>query len=206
MGRLFAGVYDRVAGAADRRWLGEHRARLAGAAGGDVLEVGAGTGLNLRHYKEGVELRMVEPDAAMRRRLDERVAAEGRSADVRAAAAANLPFDDDSFDAVLLTLVLCSVPDQRAALREIHRVLRSSGRLLMIEHVRAPDGMSRWQDRLDRIWPHIAHGCHLNRDTEAAIEAFGFAAVTREDIGPSGWAGRLAPHVSAVYRPVDLAA
>lgn len=206
MGRLFARAYDHVVGAADRRWLGAHRARLVGGARGEVLEVGAGTGLNSEHYRGDVALRMVEPDAAMRRRLRARLAVGGPAADVRAASAANLPFDDDSFDSVVVTLVLCSVPDQRAALREMHRVLRPSGRLLVLEHVRAPDGMSRWQDRLDRIWPHVAHGCHPNRDTEAVIEAAGFAVVSREGIGPPGWAGRLAPHVTAVYRPVDLAA
>ena len=91
------------------------------------------------------------------------------------AGAENLPFDDDSFDTVTVTLVLCTVPDQPAALKEVHRVLKPGGQLLFLEHVRADDpGLAKWQDRLEKPWRFLGDGCHCNRDTESAIRAAGF--------------------------------
>jgi ubiquinone/menaquinone biosynthesis C-methylase UbiE len=169
--RLFAAVYDRLMAASEEAGLRAMRAELLAEAQGDVLEIGAGTGLNAGHYRDDRVTRLVltEPDAAMAKRL--RAKAPAR-AEVVEAPADRLPFADGSFDTVAATLVLCTVPDPGAALREIARVLRPGGRLLFLEHVRAGDERTaRWQDRLERPWGWLAGGCHPNRDTIAEVGA-----------------------------------
>lgn len=144
---------------------------------GRVLEVGAGTGLNIELYPEqGIEsLVLSEPDPLMVKQLREKLAASAREAELIQAPAEDLPFADGSFDTVTVTLVLCTVPDQAAALREIQRVLKPGGRLLFIEHVRSEDpGLAKWQDRLERPWRFLGDGCHCNRDTIATIAAAPF--------------------------------
>jgi ubiquinone/menaquinone biosynthesis C-methylase UbiE len=138
-----------------------------------VLEIGAGTGLNLRHYSDSVEeLLLAEPEAPMARRLERRLADSGRQGRVLLAPAERLPLEDDSVDTVVATLVLCTVDDPQRALTEIDRVLRPGGRLLFLEHVRSSDpAVARWQDRLHGIWLRVGHGCHCNRPTPDLIEA-----------------------------------
>jgi ubiquinone/menaquinone biosynthesis C-methylase UbiE len=174
-GRLFAAIYDRGMSGSEEAGLGEMRDDLLGQASGRVLEVGAGTGLNLKRYSDAVtELTLTEPDPHMAKRLHERVAVAGRGTVVEAPAEA-LPFADDAFDTVVATLVLCTVPDPAAAVGEIRRVLRPGGRLLFLEHVRSRDpGLARWQDRLEKPWRFLGDGCHCNRDTEATLAAAGF--------------------------------
>src|SRR5262245_41304794 len=120
--------------------LRNRRARLLGNLEGDVLEVGAGTGLNLEHYPQGARLVLAEPDPHMRQFLLERLADSDREASVVEATAEDLPFADQSFDAVVSTLVLCSVSSLPEALAEIRRVLRPHGTMLLIEHVRGAGG------------------------------------------------------------------
>jgi SAM-dependent methyltransferase len=143
--------------------MADHRRELLATASGRVLEIGAGTGLNLPHYPDGIELVLTEPEAPMARRL------ERRGSMVVPASAEALPFDDASFDTAISTLVLCTVADPARAVSELARVLRPGGRLLFIEHVRGEGGLARWQDRLDRPWRHIGNGCHANRDTLALL-------------------------------------
>src|SRR5688500_4186662 len=120
--------------------LRERRHDLLANASGRVLEIGAGTGLNLAHYPESVEeIVFTEPEDPMARRLRGKLAAAGRRNEVIAAPAENLPFADDSFDTVVGTLVLCTVHDPERALSEIGRVLRPGGQFLFLEHVRADD-------------------------------------------------------------------
>jgi ubiquinone/menaquinone biosynthesis C-methylase UbiE len=172
--RAFAACYDRVA---ERLEAGEHaerRAALVARARGTVLEIGAGTGLNLPHYREDVDdLVLTEPNVAMLDRLRPKLAAvRGRSPSLMRAPAEQLPFPDAMFDSVVATLVLCTVPDVRAALREIGRVLRPGGRLLFLEHVRSEDPrVARRQDLVAPLWVHIGRGCHPNRDTAALLQA-----------------------------------
>lgn len=169
--RLFARYYERSMEATERGGLAAMRAGLLAEALGDVVEIGAGTGLNLPHYDPGVRsLTLTEPDRSMLRRL--RTVSDG--AIVVDAAADDLPFDDASADAVVSTLVLCGVDDQAATLAEIRRVLRPGGKLLLIEHVRASDPeAARRQDRLDWLQRLVA-GCHCNRATGDALDAAGF--------------------------------
>ncbi len=175
-GRLFSAAYDRGFKASEEAGLRQMRRELLAQARGRVLELGAGTGLNLDLYPAEVEsLTLSEPDPHMTKQLRRRLAESGQKADVVEAPAEKLPFDDDSFDTVTVTLVLCTVPDPAAALSEVKRVLKPGGQLLYLEHVRSrsPE-LAKWQDRLESPWRFLADGCHCNRDTVSAIGAAGF--------------------------------
>ena len=177
-GRIFAAVYDPVMAGTERAGLADRRRSLLSQASGRVIEIGAGTGANLDKYPPGVtELVLVEPEAPMATRLAGHLDRSTAPARVVRAPAEELPLPDDSFDFAVCTLVLCTVNDQPRALAELRRVLKPSGKLLFLEHVRSPDrpGLARWQDRLQPVWGHLGHGCHCNRDTLTAIGANGFA-------------------------------
>jgi ubiquinone/menaquinone biosynthesis C-methylase UbiE len=175
MGRLLALTYDRLMARGERAGLADLRARLLADANGRVLEVGAGTGLNLSRYPDAVtELTLTEPDASMLHRLERTVSRSGRPATVLRAAAEDLPFEDATFDTVVSTLVLCGVDDQPRAVREIHRVLKRDGRLLLLEHVRDLDARrARRQDRLN-WFNRLVAGCECNRPTLGTIDRGGF--------------------------------
>ncbi|MBA2713753.1 MAG: class I SAM-dependent methyltransferase [Rubrobacteraceae bacterium] len=192
---VFAALYDPLGASMERRWMGERRARLLAGARGAVLEVGGGTGANLAHYRNVDRVTVVEPDPYMRKKLGPKAVAAGVPVEVSAAGAEALPFPNASFDTVVSTLVLCTVPDQALALGEIRRVLRPGGRLLFIEHVRAAGPTARWQDRIEPLWGRLLGGCHPNRDTVAAIERAGFEIETFEGFYPPGPMSGLTPHV-----------
>jgi len=175
-GRMFSAFYDRGFKATEEAGLRDMRRELLSRARGRVVELGAGTGLNLDLYPDSVEdLTLSEPDPHMTRQLRGKVAEFPRPVDVIEASAEELPFADGSVDTVVVTLVLCTVPDQAAALREVHRILKSDGQLLFLEHVRANDpSLAKWQDRLEAPWRFLGDGCHCNRDTVSAISAAGF--------------------------------
>jgi ubiquinone/menaquinone biosynthesis C-methylase UbiE len=178
-GRAFARFYDRALKATEENGLGAMRGELLAEARGRVIEIGAGTGVNLELYGDGVEdLTLVEPDPHMGAKLRKRLAdrhGDPLPAQLVAAPAEALPFPDDTFDTAVATLVLCTIPDPVAAIDETARVLKPGGRLLFIEHVRAEDASSaRWQDRLEKPWRFLADGCHCNRDTEANLRASSF--------------------------------
>jgi SAM-dependent methyltransferase len=156
--------------------LAPHRRSVIEHARGRVLEIGAGVGFNVDHYPADVEeIVITEPGARLLGRAARRADEAGRPVRAVRAFAEELPFEDDSFDTVVSTLVLCSVRDQDKALEEIRRVLKPGGRLLFLEHVRADDPKrARWQDRLERPWRVFAMGCHPNRATLGRIEEAGF--------------------------------
>lgn len=172
-GRAFSRGYDFFLRVGEEAGLRDMRADLLSEARGRTLEIGAGTGLNLAHWPDAVtDLVFTEPFGPMADQLRAKLADAGRQAEVIEAPAESLPFPDDDFDTVALTLVLCTVPDPPAALREIARVLKPGGRFLFLEHVRAQEpGLAKWQDRLHGPWYAFGHGCHCNRDTLAAIES-----------------------------------
>jgi ubiquinone/menaquinone biosynthesis C-methylase UbiE len=175
-GRVFALVYDTAFALAERRGFRKVRQDLVGRARGRVVELGAGTGLNLDHYPESVtELHLTEPEPYMATRLRKRVDARSLHAKVVGAPAEDLPFDDHSVDTVVSTLVLCTVRDPHRAMAEIARVLRPGGLFLFAEHVRsASPRAARWQNRLNRPWGWYACGCHCNRDTVSTLRAASF--------------------------------
>jgi ubiquinone/menaquinone biosynthesis C-methylase UbiE len=163
----FSAIYDPLLWVGERAGLAQRRADLLGQAGGHVLELGAGTGLNLPHYPDGLEeLVLTEPSPPMVTRLERRAKQSGIATSVMAADAERLPFEDDRFDTVVSTLVLCTVDEPQRAIDEIARVLRPGGKLLFLEHVRAETPrLARWQDRLHRPWHAFAAGCNANRAT-----------------------------------------
>lgn len=186
--RLFAAVYDRLNAPFEREVLGPRRAGLLAGLSGDVLDVGAGTGANLPHLPATARVVATEPDPAMRRRLVAKAARRLTPVGVDAAAAEALPYPDASFDAVVFTLVLCTVSDPARALAEARRVLRPDGRLVVLEHVRGDGRLARWQDRLTPLWTRLVAGCHPNRDTRGAVEQAGFRFVHVETFQPMpGW-------------------
>jgi ubiquinone/menaquinone biosynthesis C-methylase UbiE len=186
--RLSAAAYDPFLWLGERRGMAEHRRRLLASARGRVLEIGAGTGLNLRHYSDQVEeLVLTEPMDGMADRLERRVAVGTRPARVERAQAESLPFPDGTFDTVVSTLVLCTVEDPGRALAEIIRVLRPGGRLLFIEHLRSEHRRwARWQDRLEAPWAAFAEGCRCNRRTLELIEG---SPLSLDDVEREAWRG-----------------
>lgn len=174
---VFARIYTKVAELSEVRGGAEHRRKLLEGLSGRVIEVGAGSGANFVHYPTTVsEVVAVEPDSYLRQRAQQAASEAPVAISVLEGSADQLIGADASFDAGVAALVLCTVPDQRRALRELFRVIRADGELRFYEHVISK---RPWEGRLQRFadatfWPHIAGGCHLSRDTTSAIEHAGF--------------------------------
>jgi ubiquinone/menaquinone biosynthesis C-methylase UbiE len=192
---IFAALYDGLGAAAERGWMGRRRSRLLAGAAGSVLEIGGGTGANLPHYRDAGRVVVSEPDPFMRGRLRRKLVRARVPVEVSESGAEDLPFRDGSFDAVVSTLVLCSVPNQEKALAEVRRVLRPGGRLLFIEHVRGEGSVARVQDRVLPLWSRLFAGCHPNRDTLGSIQAAGFEVGKLDRFVPPGPFTGLVPHV-----------
>jgi ubiquinone/menaquinone biosynthesis C-methylase UbiE len=174
MGGLKAAIYDIGMRFAGER-LAELRRGVVSAASGRVLELGVGTGQNLRFYHPGTRVIAIDPDLAMLRRAQARAAEAGARINLVAGAGEALPFRDAAFDEVVVMLVLCTVRSPAASLAEVRRVLKPAGRLLFMEHVRSAD--PRWatfQDLMTPLWRVMVDGCCPNRATVAAIEDAGF--------------------------------
>jgi SAM-dependent methyltransferase len=166
------------------RQMNELRPATVALAEGEVVEIGFGTGINLEFYGPKVaSLVGVDPKAAQGFAPTEaRVARAGFPVE-RAALRADsaLPFESGRFDCAVSTWTLCSIPDPEQALAELRRVLRPGGRLVFVEHGRAPaPATARWQDRLDPFWTRLADGCHMNRAIDRVVEAGGFRLVSLE--------------------------
>jgi ubiquinone/menaquinone biosynthesis C-methylase UbiE len=163
-----------------------------------VVELGPGAGANLRYYPPGTELVAIEPNDLMHARLARHAEERGVDVDVRAERAEALPLDDASVDAVVCTLVLCSVEDPRQVIAEVRRVLKPGGHFHFIEHVRAPEGsgLARLPWLLHVPWRWCFEGCVLRRATGALIREGGFAGVTLEEFRVVGPWAPFAPHVA----------
>lgn len=181
--RIMALIYDPFLWTGELAGMRRRRRALLAGARGRVVEIGAGTGLNIAHYPDAVtELVLAEPESGMRRRLERRLHLCARAARVVDAPAELLPLADASVDAVVSTLVLCTVDDPEGALREIARVLRPNGQLLFIEHVLSNSPLlAACQRFLSRPWRHFAGGCRCSRATVELMRACGFA-VTADDV------------------------
>jgi ubiquinone/menaquinone biosynthesis C-methylase UbiE len=173
---LFARVFDRISRKAEEAGQAEHRREMLEGLSGRVIEVGAGNGLNFKHYPETVsEVIAVEPEGYLRERAQE--SAQDASVPIRVVdgLADHLPVEDESLDAGVVSLVLCSVADQARALTELHRVVRPGGELRFYEHVVSDrPGFARLQRVVGHAWPVFAVGCHPDRHTAGAIRRAGF--------------------------------
>jgi ubiquinone/menaquinone biosynthesis C-methylase UbiE len=196
---LFARCYARVGHLMDAE-IADHRRRLLAGLAGQVLEVGAGNGLNFPHYPATVaEVLAIEPEPYLRRQA--LAAARQAPVPVRVVdgTAEALPIHDGAVDAVVASLVLCTVTDPGQALAETRRVLRPGGSLRFYEHVRAEEArLARWQDRLERPWGWLVGGCHPNRDTVAAITAGGLRLVQLDRFDLRAMPLLARPHVLGV--------
>jgi len=188
---IFARVFDRLSRLMERE-AGEHRQELVAGLHGRVVEIGAGNGMNFGHYPPTAdEVIALEPEAYLRKKAQAAAQAASVPVSVRDGRATPLPFADASFDAAVVSLVLCTVPDPVAALCELRRVLKADGELRFMEHVRAEgppkSSVQHWLDRTG-IWPRLGGGCHCARDTIGAIETAGFRIdrVQSYPLGP-GW-------------------
>ncbi len=172
---VFARLYARLTPAMEQG-VGEYRRRLVAGLRGSVVEVGAGDGMNFAHYPAAVErVVAVEPEPCLRNLARQRAEAAPVAVQVVDGRAEDLPLDDAAVDAAVASLMLCSVADPDAALRELFRVVRPGGELRVFEHVRAPDPVLAGLQRiLDMFWPLIGGGCHTSRDTAAAVRRAGF--------------------------------
>ena len=153
------------------------RAKVVPRASGDILELGCGGGTNLQFYdwSQVRTLSGVDPSPELLGRAQDALLRSGRSANFANGIAEALPFENSSFDSVVTTFTLCSVQDPTAALSEVRRVLRPGGRLIFLEHGKAPEpAAANWQNRIEPVWKHIAGGCHLTRPVTGAISDAGF--------------------------------
>ena len=174
---LFARFLAFVSARAEGGEEDDIRRELLAGLSGRVVEVGAGTGPNFRLYPGTVtEIVAVEPEKYLRAKAEATAAQSRRAIRLVDAIADRLPFEDASFDAAVAAQVLCSVPSQATALAELRRVLKPGGELRFYEHVLARDSRrARFQRLAGRVTPHVAGGCHPDRDTARAIEEAGFA-------------------------------
>ncbi len=161
----------------NERITGRWRDRVCAGVSGDVLELGFGSGPNLRHYGEAVErVLAVEPSDLAWRRARPAVEAFGRPVERIGLDGARVDLPDESVDAVVTTYTMCTIPDLEAALAQARRVLRPGGALHFVEHGLSPDaGVAAWQHRLQPVWGRVAGGCHLDRDIAALVSEAGFA-------------------------------
>jgi ubiquinone/menaquinone biosynthesis C-methylase UbiE len=181
--RVFAWALARL-NARYERFVSKYKQELFADVSGNLLEIGAGTGANLRYLPNGVRWKGVEPNPFMQSYQREEARKLGLPIDVRIGTADALPVPDNSIDVVISTLVLCCVPSPLRCLEEVLRVLKPGGRFLFIEHVAAPRGTRLWriQNLITPIWKRLGDGCHPNRETWIDVERAGFEKVTYETI------------------------
>ncbi len=152
------------------------RAQYVPQARGKVLEIGIGTGLNLEFYDtDSVELTGLDPAEELTGHAKERAQQLELPINMLGVSGESIPAEDKTFDALVCTWTLCSIPNVEGALKEMHRVVKPGGTLYFIEHGKAPDAsVHRWQQRIEPVWKRIAGGCHLTRKADELIADAGF--------------------------------
>jgi len=175
-----AGTYDRGMQFAERRILRDTREWACSRATGRTLEVAVGTGLNLRHYAPGTDLTAIDLSPRMLAIARNRAADLGLRVDFREGTAVPLDFADGSFDTVICTLALCSIPDEKAAVSEMIRVLRPGGRLVLADHVASSLAPVRWLQRAVELWSIRSAGEHFTRRPIRQVYAAGLQVVEHE--------------------------
>ncbi len=152
------------------------RSRYVSQAAGRVLEVGIGSGLNLSHYGCAVEsITGVDPAEALTRKAKERADRIRAEVAVIGVSGESIPVRSESFDTVVCTWTLCSIPDPQAAIAEMYRALKPDGKLIFVEHGQSPEPkISKWQHRIEPYWKVVAGGCHLTRRIDDLVTAGGF--------------------------------
>jgi SAM-dependent methyltransferase len=201
---IFVFAWKRFAAASMAHGQAEHRRRLLAGLSGRVIEIGAGEGLNFAYYPETVtEVLAVEPENHLRTQAIEAASQARVPITVIPGLADALPAEDESFDAAVCSLILCSVPDQVAALAELRRVLRPGGELRFYEHVAAEQQpLALIQGVVDPVWSRIGGGCHLTRHTGSALEPAGFSIerIERFTFKPGLLATFSSPHILGTAR------
>jgi SAM-dependent methyltransferase len=185
--RLFGAVYDRFMDSLEKKYLGMRRARLLSGLSGKVLEVGVGTGANFEYYNGDVELTGIEPSRYMLSRAEKKrqvLLFPGRITLLETGCGypeMKKLIQEDSLDAVVCTLVLCTVPDPGKALENFMKWLKPGGKLVILEHIRSHNpARGKWQDFLNPVWKKVADGCHLNRPTDHLLAGSGFQPLREE--------------------------
>ncbi len=195
--RLFAAAMAKGS-ASYNQLVANQKHALLGNLHGEVLEIGAGSGPNLGFLPRDVHYIGVEPNPYMHQYLREAAQQLGLTIDIRSGTAEHLEAADNSVNAVVSTLVLCSVADQDRVVQEVRRVLKPGGRFVFLEHVAAPQGtrLRRAQNVLQPVWSLLSDGCHPNRETWTVIEQAGFSQVRLQHFNPTG--GLAGPHIAGV--------
>ncbi|MEQ8924258.1 MAG: methyltransferase domain-containing protein [Fulvivirga sp.] len=197
--KLFAWIYSKSDNSLHKLYS-EHKKRLFKDLQGNVLEIGPGTGINFDYFPANIEYFGLEPNEAMQKYLIEKAREKGVNANISTGVAENLPYEDNSMDVVISTLVLCSVTSQLVVAQEIRRVLKPGGRFIFIEHVGAPKGSTtrKLQEYLKPLSKFIADGCDHARDTAEVIENSGFSKIDIENFETPGPLGYKIPHINGV--------
>ncbi len=157
--------------------VAELRKQVVPLAQGNVFEIGCGGGFNQEHYDRSRVTRFagIDPNNALLDGAIARAAEMGWEADIRCARGEDIPFGDGAFDTAVCTYTLCSVDEQARVLSELRRILKPGGRLLFLEHGKAPDpGPQKWQRRIEPLWKRLMGNCHLSREIGGAIRGAGF--------------------------------
>lgn len=180
MGKMFALFYDKLMGPLEKKWIARVRKKIVSGLEGNVLEIGAGTGANFPYYSKVKVERLVtlEPNPYMLDQAKRRAKEFELPVEFHQGMAETLPFNDDEFDTVVATLVLCSVSDPQKVFQEMRRVCKQGGKIVLFEHVRTESkSLAALQDVLTPTWKRLCDGCHLNRDTGRYMKESGIKMV-----------------------------
>jgi ubiquinone/menaquinone biosynthesis C-methylase UbiE len=178
MAKWFPKLYDTFMGPLERGGFKKIRMPLIQKAQGQVLEIGSGTGINFPYYTKANQVIAIEPEPLMNEQSIQRAMKARVPIEVIQAGAEEIPFQEDSFDTVVCTLVFCTIPNPIKALQEIRRVCKPNGTVLFFEHVRLKhSSLGKLQDLLTPVWKRLCDGCHLNRNTREMINEAGFSII-----------------------------